>query len=151
MKRWLIVVGSVFLVLALAAGGGYWWLSRPVEPATFTEPGPSLESRQRASVVDTALAEYGVTDAIFLADGDAAFVGYEAPQGVGAVDADTTQLAALFAMANAAPDASQGAAVQHVDGVPKVSWIADLDALRAAGEDAGALTAWILTIEKAAL
>lgn len=148
MKRGLVIFGVILLVLAAGAGLGYWWLMKPVEPNALVEPGPSMESRQQASVVDTILAAYGVTDAAFIPSDDGAFVGYEASDAYGA---NETQFAALLALAQAAPEASTGVAVLHNDGVPTLAWSGDLDALRAAGDDGAALAAWIDSVEKTAL
>ena len=148
MKRALKILGGVVLVLAAGIGGGYWWLSRPIDPIAFQEPGPTLEARQKASIVDTVLAHYGVTDAAFVPGDDGAFVGYNAPAGV---DADELQFAAMMALASAAPDPSWGTAVLHEADAPKLAWSGDLDALRAAGEDADALAAWLGSVEKTPL
>jgi len=147
VKRGLLIAGGIVVGILLVVGLGAAWLLAPAEVKAFHEPGPSFEARHRGGLVEAGLELVGVTDVLYAESDGLAYVGYNVPANATAT-VDEMQTAALVALASANPDAKTGIAVLHESDVAKLEWKADLDALRAAVEDATKLEAWLASIEK---
>jgi hypothetical protein len=143
------ILGASVVVIALAAGGAYFWLSQPVPLEHFEENVP-LETRQRNSDVQTALLVMGIESSLVDINAERAYIAYDLPAD-SPYDSDKLQAYALGVAAAIAPESQKGIIVQYVDEKAALAWEGDLAGARAVQDGTMDEAAYLASVKKTTL
>lgn len=131
MKRWLIVTLSIVGVLAVTAGGAYWWLTQPTEAVPY-EAALDEKAATTNSAALSVMAASGIEDAYVDIASDRVVMAINADAAAGDPGkVESMMLIALAAAAGAADTTASKATILAVaNDAVVLKWEADLASFR---------------------
>lgn len=130
MKRWLIVTLSIVAVLGLAAGGAFWWLTRPTEAKPF-QTVVDNDAAEANTVALSVLADSGIEDALSIISPERVIISFAADATEGdPLKLESMMITALGTAAGAAEGTPKAIIVANIDEKPVLKWEADLSTFK---------------------